>query len=179
MTFRAAKTMFKSIARTHEAPLFIVTAAFRKPRPFISYFRSHPLFERTPREPEPASRRGHCHRSRGDPPDRRALRPHGGTHLFLGFYFLFRRLRGFTGTFSRVRRLFAPRGEHLRIIARLRMNGVALGLTRLHTGCSSEVEDRCRDKEICRCSGGDLEGARYRRIFSGPRMHAKNNSDSD
>lgn len=30
--------MFKSIARTHEAPLFIVTAAFRKPRPFSHIF---------------------------------------------------------------------------------------------------------------------------------------------
>ena len=40
--------MFKSIARTHEASLFIVTAAFRKPRPFPHIFDRTPL-DRTPR----------------------------------------------------------------------------------------------------------------------------------
>lgn len=48
LTFRAAKTMFKSIARTHEAPLFIVAAAFRKPSPFSHIFHAT-LLDRIPR----------------------------------------------------------------------------------------------------------------------------------
>lgn len=55
LTFRAAKTMFKSIARTHEAPLFIVTAASRKPFPFSHIFHAT-LLDRIPRSLIDASR---------------------------------------------------------------------------------------------------------------------------
>lgn len=55
LTFRAAKTMFKSIARTHEAPLFIVAAAFRKPSPFSHIFHAT-LLDRIPRSLIDASR---------------------------------------------------------------------------------------------------------------------------
>lgn len=47
--------MFKSIARTHEAALFIVSAAFRKPRPFSHIFDATPRV-RTLRKLENASR---------------------------------------------------------------------------------------------------------------------------
>lgn len=46
--------MFKSIARTHEAALFIVTTAFRKPRPFSHIF-DFTLLDRTPRSVSDAS----------------------------------------------------------------------------------------------------------------------------
>lgn len=46
--------MFKSIARTHEAALFIVTTAFRKPRPFSHIF-DFTLLDRTPRSLSDAS----------------------------------------------------------------------------------------------------------------------------
>lgn len=46
--------MFKSIARTHEATLFIVTTAFRKPRPFSHIF-DFTLLDRTPRSLSGAS----------------------------------------------------------------------------------------------------------------------------